>query len=126
MPDELKPARLGLSKLVKRSMRKHVRELPTYDLKTREIRRIREYLGPSEYAHQFPGGISRYGGNRNKKRKRRKRNSRKRNNKNKYKKTSKYSGGSRYKRKTKRKSKNKNRKLKTRRKQNKTNRRLRR
>ena len=132
IPDELKPARLGLQRLVKRSIMKDVKGLPTSALKTRKIRAIREYLGPAEYDHQFPGGISRYGGNRKRKsRKRRsvkrgsvKRNSRKRNIRKKYKKTSnKYSGGSRYKRKIARKSKNKNRKLKT---QRKSNRRLRR
>ena len=131
IPDELKPARLGLQRLVKRSIRKHVRELPTSAAKTRKIRAIREYLGPAEYDHQFPGGISRYGGNRKRKNKKRrsvKRNSRKRNSRKKYKKTSnKYSGGSRYKRKSARKSKNKNRKLKTQRKiKRKSNRRLRR
>ena len=136
MPDELKPARLGLQRLVKRSIQKRVKGLPTSAAKTQEIRKIREYLGPAEYDHQFPGGISRYGGNRKRKsRKRRsvkrgsvKRNSRKRNIRKKYKKTSnKYSGGSRYKRKIARKSKNKNRKLKTQRKiKHKSNRRLRR
>jgi len=128
IPEELKPVRLGLQRLVKRSIRKHVRELPTYDLKTQKIRKIRKFLGPAEYAAQFPDGISRFGGNKTSKRKNRKRrsvkrNSRKRNIRKKYKKTSKYSGGSRYKRKTSRKSKNKNRKLKT---QRKSNRRLRR
>ena len=126
IPDELKPARLGLKRLAKRSIRTHVRELPTYDLKTQEIRKIRKFLDPAEYDHQFPGGISRYGGNRKRKsRKQRsiKRRSIKRKNIKKYKKTSKYSGGSRY----KRKSKNKNRKLKTQRKtKRKSNRRLRR
>ena len=117
IPDEFKPARLGLSKLVKRSIKKHIRELPTFDAKTREIQKIIDFLGPEIYAAQFPEEISYYGGNINKKRRSVKQNSRKRNNK-KYKKNSnKYSGGSRYKRKTKHKSKNKNRKLKSQRKQ---------
>ena len=67
IPDELKPARLGLKKLVKRSIRKQIRELPTYDLKTQEIQKIIDFLGPEEYAAQFPDGISRFGGNRKRK-----------------------------------------------------------